>query len=89
MQSWEKLPLKVGNVVHLAIGQSLDHKMDIICGEYARATWFWLDIIIILQFGMPVIDVGHSGPVYVEFFGNGIIAHPSVFEMDDAGLLDR
>ena len=70
----------------LGISQCLGSKMDIICGELARATWFWLNIIVVLEFGMPAIDARHYTSVYVEFLGNGIISHPSILVMNNAGL---
>jgi len=86
MQSWEILPLEVSNIMCLGIGQCSDSKTDIMGGELARTTLFWLDIIVILQFGMPVKDARHSTAVYVKFFGDGIISHPIFFEMDNPGL---
>jgi len=71
----------------LGIGQCSGSKTDIICGELARATWFWLDIIVVLEFSMPAIDARHCTPVYVEFLGDGIISHPSILVMNNAGLL--
>ena len=86
MQSWEILPLEVGNVMCLGIGQRSGSKTDIQCGKLARSTWLGLDIIIIFQFGMPLTDARNSGAVYVKLFGDGIISHPIFFEMDDSGL---
>jgi hypothetical protein len=89
MQSWEILPLEVGNVVCLATGQCSGSKTDVVCGELARATQFRLDIIVIFEFGMPLKDASHGGSVYMKFFGDGIISHPGVLEMDDASLFGR
>ena len=86
MQSREILPLKVGNVMCLGTGQSSGSKTNVVGGELAGATCFWLDIIVVFHFGMPVIDARHSTAVYMEFLGNGISSHPCVFEMDDASL---
>ena len=86
MQSWEILPLEVGNVMCLGIGQCSDSKTDVKCDELARTTWLWLDIIVIFQFCMLVTDAGNSGVVYMELFGDGIISHPIVFEVDNLGF---
>jgi hypothetical protein len=38
---------------------------------------------------MSLIDARYGASVYVKFFGNGIISHPGVLEMDDASLFGR
>ena len=64
--------MKVSDIVRLGIGQCSDSKTNVVCGKLARATWFWFDIIVILEFGMPAIDARDSGAVNVEFFSNVI-----------------
>jgi hypothetical protein len=80
------LPLKVGNVMCLGTSQCSDSKTNIVGGKLAGITCFGLNIIIILHFGMPVVDTSHGTAVYMEFFCDGIISYPSVFEMDNANL---
>jgi hypothetical protein len=86
MQSWEILPLKVGNIMGLRTSQCSGSKTNVMCGELARSTWFWLDIIIVFRFGMSAIDASHGAPVYLKLFSDGIIGQAIVFEMDNPGL---
>ena len=70
---WEAEPLKVGNIMCLGTGQHSGGDTCVTSGEFMGMTRFGLDIIEVINFCVPVVDVIDCGPVNIKNCSNLLI----------------